>query len=106
DTDRNSDRGERAFGQCDAAFARAAGTLGLMWRPGFHDDLVGLAINIADPIVDGDDVDMQTSSEAFYRVDVSDNVAITADTQLLVNPTFTPDDDLAAVFGVRLRFNL
>lgn len=85
-----------------APIAERAATAGLMWRPGFYDDLIGFAINLADPV--DRTLDQQTTVEAFYRLDVSDNLAITADVQYLKNPGFGSADPL--VFGLRMRLNL
>ena len=85
-----------------APIARRAVNAGMMWRPGFYDDLVGLGATLADPV--DKDNKQQTTIEAFYRLDVSDNVALTADVQYLKNPGFNSDDPL--LFGLRLRFNL
>ncbi|NOD62134.1 hypothetical protein GS622_02325 [Ruegeria sp. HKCCD6109] len=74
----------------------------LQGRPGFFDDLIGIATTWAEPALDG--LKSQTTIEAFYRLDVSDNLALTADVQYLKNPGFNTDDPL--VFGFRLRFNL
>ncbi len=82
--------------------AKRGATAGLIWRPGFFDDLIGIATTWAEPALDG--LKNQTTIEAFYRLDVSDNLALTADVQYLKNPGFNTDDPL--VFGFRLRFNL
>ncbi len=82
--------------------AKRGATAGLIWRPGFYDDLFGIAATWAEPVAAG--LEDQTTFEAFYRLDISDNLALTADVQYLKNPGFNPDDPL--VFGVRLRFNL
>lgn len=82
--------------------AKRGATGGLIWRPGFYDDLIGIAATWAEPVTAG--LENQTTFEAFYRLDVSDNLALTADVQYLKNPGFTSDDPL--VFGLRLRFNL
>ena len=85
-----------------APIARRAVNAGMMWRPGLYDDLFGFGATVADP--SDQNLDRQTTVEAFYRVDLSDNLALTADVQYLKNPGFNPDDPL--VFGLRLRFNL
>lgn len=86
----------------EAPIARTAGTAGLMWRPGFFDDLIGAAITVADPVDPA--LAVQTTFEAFYRLDKSDNLALTASAQYLNNPGFNDDDPL--LFGLRFRFNL
>lgn len=85
-----------------APIARKAINAGMMWRPGLYDDLLGFGITVADPV--DRSLDTQTTVEAFYRLDLSDNVALTADIQYLNNPGFSEDDPM--VFGLRLRVNL
>lgn len=85
-----------------ATIAERALNVGVLWRPGFYDDLIGFGITVAD--LSDPSLDRQTTMEAFYRFDVSDNVALTADVQYLHNPGFNSNDPW--VFGLRLRFNL
>ncbi|WP_406644620.1 carbohydrate porin [Aliisedimentitalea scapharcae] len=82
--------------------AKRGASGGLIWRPGFYDDLIGIAATWAEPVTAG--LDNQTTFEAFYRLDISDNLALTADVQYIKNPGLNSDDPL--VFGLRLRFNL
>ena len=82
--------------------AKRGATAGLIWRPGFYDDLIGVAATWADPVAAG--LNDQTTVEAFYRIDLADNVAITASFQHLNNPGFNTSDPW--LFGLRLRFNL
>ncbi len=88
----------------DAPISNLSGTAGFMWRPGFYDDLVGLSVNVAKPSISGSPT--QTTIETFYRFDLADNFAITADAQWLINPTFDPSRNSVGVFGLRARFNL
>ncbi len=92
------------YGQSDGdtPIAREAGTIGLMWRPGFYDDLFGIAVTFAE-LVDPT-LPTQTTTEVFYRLDLADNMALTADVQYLSNPGFNDRDPL--VFGLRFRINL
>lgn len=85
-----------------APIARRAVNAGLMWRPGYYDDLIGFGVTVADPA--DRTLERQTTVEAFYRLDVSDNIALTADVQYLHNPGFNANDPV--VLGLRLRFNL
>ena len=96
--------GRLGFSKGDAPIANTAGTLGFMWRPGFYDDLIGVAVNVAKPAISG--LDTQTSIEVFYRFDASDNLAITTDVQWLVNPALDPKHKSTGVFGLRARLNL
>ncbi len=94
--------GRLGWSDGNAPIAKRAVNAGVIWRPGFYDDLFGFGVTVADPT--DQSLDTQTTVEAFYRLDVSDNIALTADVQYLNNPGFTDDDPL--VFGLRLRFNL
>lgn len=85
-----------------ATFAERAVNAGLLWAPGFYDDLIGFGVTVSD--LPDSSLDRQTTVEAFYRLDISDNLALTADIQYLNNPGFNENDPW--VFGLRLRFNL
>lgn len=85
-----------------APIARRAVNAGLMWRPGLYDDLFGFGVTVADP--SDSLLSTQTTAELFYRFDLSDNIAITADAQYLNKPGFTEDDTW--ILGLRVRFNL
>ena len=67
-------------------------------------DLIGFAAAWNDPAVPG--LSDQTTLEAFYRYQFSDDVALTADAQLLLNPSLDPNEDQIAGFGLRARVNL
>ncbi|WP_425044710.1 carbohydrate porin [Primorskyibacter sp. S87] len=82
--------------------AKRGATAGLIWRPGFYDDLIGVAATWAEPVAA--ELKNQTTFVAFYRLVVADNLALTADVQYLKNQGFNAEDSL--VFGIRLRFNL
>jgi porin len=94
--------GRLGWSEGAASLARQAASGGLIWRPGTYDDLFGIGITLADP--SDPNLGRQTTAEAFYRIDVSDNLALTADVQYLNNPGFNDDDPI--LFGLRLRFNL
>jgi len=66
-------------------------------------DLVGLAANWGEPNEDtfGPGLDDQFGIEAFYRLQLSQSVRITPSVQLLFDPALNPDEDFAAVFGLR-----
>ena len=67
-------------------------------------DLMGVSAAWNDPSAAG--LSDQTTLEAFYRYQFSDNIAISADAQLLIDPALNPDEDLIAIFGLRARFNM
>ncbi len=45
----------------------------------------------------------QFTSEAFYRIQLTQFLAITPDVQLIVDPALNPSEDVLAFFGFRLR---
>ena len=49
-------------------------------------------------------LDDQFIAELFYRLQVAQNLGITPDVQLLINPALNPDEDLIWVFGLREFF--
>jgi len=51
----------------------------------------------------GTDLDDQYALEAYYRVQVSKELAITPSVQLLINPALNPDEESIWVGGVRVR---
>ncbi len=68
-------------------------------------DLLGVAVNWGQPneTVFGSDLDDQYTAELFYRIQVTKEIAITPDVQLLFNPALNPDEDMITVFGLRTR---
>ena len=93
--------GRLGWSDGDAPIARSAVNAGLLWRPGLYDDLFGLGATVADPV--DPTLGTQTTIEAFYRLDLAENAALTIDVQHLINPGFNDRDP--TVFGVRLRVN-
>ena len=51
----------------------------------------------------GADLDDQYAVEAYYRLQVSKELAITPSVQLLINPALNPDEESIWVGGVRVR---
>ena len=51
----------------------------------------------------GADLDDQYAVEAYYRLQVSKELAITPSVQLLINPPLNPDESSSWVAGVRAR---
>jgi len=79
---------------------------GYQWIPGR--DLIGLALNWGTPneTTWGPGLDDQYTMEAFWRWQVGEQLAITPDVQLLVNPANNPDADQIWVYGIRARIAL
>nr|WP_286193931.1 carbohydrate porin [Tropicibacter sp. R16_0] len=94
--------GRLGWSEGTAPIARRAVNAGLLWRPGFYDDLFGFGVTIADP--SDSTLNTQTTWEAFYRFDLSDNIAITTDLQHINNSGFNNVDPW--IVGLRFRINL
>src|SRR5688572_1601132 len=50
------------------------------------------------------DLDDEFITELFYRLQLTRNMQITPDVQVIFSPSNAPDDDVLAVFGIRARF--
>jgi porin len=74
--------------------------------PGGH--VAGLGANWGQPneVTFSPDLRDQYSFELFLRIQLANQVAITPDVQLLVNPALNPDVSSLWVFGVRGRMAL
>jgi len=66
-------------------------------------DQIGIGASWSHP-ADGD-LDNQGAIDAYYRVEVTPQVAVTPTVQLVINPALNPDKDAVWVLGVRSRFN-
>ena len=88
----------------EAPFYKTAISGGFIYYFPNYRDLMGFAAAWNEPAASG--LADQTTLEAFYRYQFSDNIAITADAQLLLNPALNPDEDQIAVFGLRARVDL
>ena len=69
-----------------------------------HCDLIGFSAALDTLATPG--LGDQTTLEAFYRYQFSDDFARTADAQLLINLALHPTKDQITVFGPRTRFNM
>lgn len=80
--------------------------VGYLTAPGAH--LVGLGLNWGKPSESSfsPGLDDQFAIEAFMRIQVANQVAITPDLQFIVNPALNPDVSSLWLFGVRGRVNL
>jgi porin len=88
----------------EAPFYNKAISGGFLYYFPRYRDLIGFAAAWNDPAVAG--LSGQTTLEAFYRYQFSNNIAITADAQLLLNPSLNPSEDQVAVFGLRARLDM
>ena len=66
-----------------------------------NNDVAGVGISFGKP-ADGTLRD-QFTSEAFYRFQLTQFLAVTPDVQLIGNPALDPSEDVLALFGIRLR---
>jgi porin len=89
------------FSKGSAPIYNESVTLGVIHKFMYRSDLVGLAANHGSP--PDSNLREQTSVEAFWRFQFSENVAITPSLQLLIDPALNPVDDKIWVFGVRAR---
>ena len=80
--------------------------VGYLTGPGAH--LVGLGLNWGRPSESsfGPNLDDQFAVEAFLRIQLANQVAITPDIQFIVNPALNADVSSLWLFGVRGRVNL
>lgn len=80
--------------------------LGYQWVP--FQDVVGFGFNWGQPneTTFESGLDDQYSFEAFYRLQLARQLALTPDVQLLFNPALNPDAGSTWVFGVRARLAL
>ena len=78
-----------------------AGGFGIRRPFGENDDFAGVGFSWGSPT----DTSLrdQMVAEGFYRLQWSPAIQITADAQLIINPSSAPDQDMVTVFGVRLR---
>lgn len=84
----------------DAALMQTTFSTGLGVRR-TNNDVAGIGISFGKP-ADGSLRD-QFSSEAFYRFQLTQFLAITPDVQLIFDPALNPDANVLALFGVRFR---
>lgn len=80
--------------------------VGYLTAPGAH--VLGLGLNWGRPNEStfSPGLDDQFAVEAFMRIQVANQVAITPDIQFIVNPALSPDASSLWLFGVRGRLNL
>lgn len=88
----------------DSALVEESYTLGFMRKFRRNADLMGLAVNWGQPPQDG--LDAQTTGELFYRVQLSENLALTPNLQLLRDPALNDEEDTVWVTGLRIRLTL
>jgi porin len=88
----------------NAPLMNAYASLGVMYNFTMSQDAAGMAIAWSDPADDG--LRQQLLTEMFYRFQLSDNFALTANVQLIRHPALNPDRNFMAIFGFRFRFDV
>jgi porin len=66
-------------------------------------NVLGFGVNWGQPA--DTSLDSQVTTELFYRIQITQNWAITPDIQVLFNPALDPDKSAIAVFAIRSRIN-
>ena len=84
----------------DAALMQTTFSTGLAIRRD-NNDVAGVGISFGQP-ADGLLRD-QFTSEAFYRFQLTQFLAVSPDIQLIGDPALNPSEDVLALFGIRLR---
>lgn len=94
------------FGQStgEASLMRRSTTIGVshIWKAYF--DVFGLAANYSEPV--DQRLSSQTTVEAFLKIQLAQNIAITPSLQMLINPALNPQQDTIQIYGLRLRVTL
>jgi porin len=79
-------------------------TVGMMYYLASRSDLLGLAVNWGDPADSA--LREQYTGELFYRLQLSQNVAITPSVQLVLDPALNTAEDELWITSVRARMTL
>lgn len=98
-----------------AGYADDGGALyegSVSWGVGYYvasrDDVFAVGLNWSRPsdtaVAPG--LDDQYTAEIFYRIQLTEALAITPDIQLIIDPALNPDDDSIFVAGLRVRLAL
>ncbi len=98
-----------------AGYAKNGGSLmqksvsvGFGYQPVAGGDVLGFGFNWGEPNEDtfGAGLRDQYTTEVFFRLQLSPQLAITPDFQLLVNPALDTEEDRVWIFGIRARLAL
>lgn len=84
----------------DAALMQTTFSTGLGVRRN-NNDVAGIGVSFGKPATGA--LRDQFTSEAFYRFQLTQFLAVTPDVQLIANPALDPSEDVLALFGFRLR---
>lgn len=88
----------------DAPIYSETVTLGLTYKLKSRTDDLGIAVNWGDPAADS--LKDQYTTELFYKLQLSQNLALTPSVQYLLDPALNPDKDEIVIVGLRLRITL
>jgi porin len=66
-----------------------------------HRDLIGLGVSWGQP--SDNSLHDQYTAEFFYRLQLTQSLAITPDAQMIIDPALNPGEDVIGVFGLRVR---
>ncbi len=92
------------YSEGEAPALNASVSAGLGYYVRQRADVTALGVSWGQPSLGG--LNDQYTLEYFYRLQFSQNFALTPDVQLIVNPALNPNEDLIAVFGIRGRLTL
>ncbi|WP_428674022.1 carbohydrate porin [Roseibium sp.] len=71
---------------------------------GYDDDVLAVGLNWGEP--SNSALDPQYGFEAFYRMQLTPQIAVTPDVQVIVDPATDPSSDVLGVFSIRGRIAL
>jgi hypothetical protein len=75
--------------------------IGLIRKSKYRSDLLGIGINWGSPPDDA--LPEQTTIEEFWNIQIAQNIAVTPDVQLFLDPPLNQEDSSVWVFGLRAR---
>ncbi len=88
----------------NAPLYNATVSTGVGYHVAARNDVLGFGVNWSRPAPDG--LDDQYTAELYYRLQLANNLQITPDIQLLINPALNPNTDRIWVFGFRAILTL
>jgi porin len=83
-------------------------TVGVGYYAARRSDLFGAALNWGEPNQStfSPGLDDQLSTEIFYRLQLSENFAVTPNVQYIIDPALNPNEDSIYILGIRARLAL
>jgi len=94
----------RASGGATDVRQLATAGIGLSGIPGNRGDITGVAVAWGQP--EDRSLRNQYVAELFYRLQLTDNIQLTPDIQLIAEPSRNRDNDMIGVLGLRMRIVL